>query len=199
MQIAGGAVVFRVVLIGDSSVGKTCLLTRFLHKDFNLNETNTIGASYETYSEVRDGFTMELQIWDTAGEEKFKSLGPIYYREASAALAVFDVSNPLSFEALSGWISNFQSVAGSEAVIVVVGNKIDLVDAQKVTLAEAEQWCGGREYAFVPASAKSGSGVPDVFDRLLTLLERRCGDTTSRAVQRFVAPPLEPARKQDCC
>jgi small GTP-binding protein len=142
---------------------------------------------------------MELQIWDTAGEEKFKSLGPIYYREASAALAVFDVSNPQSFEDLNGWIENFHSVAGSEAVVVVVGNKIDLVDAQKVTNAEAEQWCGAREYAFVAASAKTGEGVPDVFDRLLSLLAERRDDSTSRSVQRFVAPPLEPQEKSGCC
>jgi small GTP-binding protein len=188
-----------VGLIVDSSVGTTRLVARFLHKHFNANETNTSGASYETYSEVRDGFTMELQIWDTAGEEKFKSLGPIYYREVSAALAGFDVSNPSSFQALSGWIADFQSVAGSEAVIVVVGNKIDLVGAQKVTPAEAEQWCSAREYAFVAASAKTGVGVPEVFDRLLTLLANRRDDTTSRAVKRFVAPPLELQAKKECC
>jgi small GTP-binding protein len=142
---------------------------------------------------------MELQIWDTAGEEKFKSLGPIYYREASAAIVVFDVTNPSSFEALSDWISNFQSVAGAEAVIVIVGNKIDLVDTQKVTNVEAEQWCKARDYPFLPASAKTGVGVHDVFDRLLTLLAERRDNSTSGAVQRFVAPPLEPREKPGCC
>jgi small GTP-binding protein len=199
MLIGEGALVFRVVLIGNSSVGKTSLVRRFLHNEFNPSEANTIGASYETYTEVRDGFSMELQIWDTAGQEKFKSLGPIYYREASAAIAVFDLSNSDSFEGLSGWIDSFRSVAGSDAVIVVVGNKLDLVDVQKVTLAEAEQWCAGHEYGFVPASAKTAAGVADIFDRLLAMLADRRDDTASHGVQRFVAPPLEPSESGRCC
>jgi small GTP-binding protein len=198
MRIGEGAIVFRVVLIGDSSVGKTSLVKRFLHNEFSLNETNTIGASYETYTEVRDGFSMELQIWDTAGQEKFKSLGPIYYREASAAIAVFDLSNAATFEALSGWIDNFRSVAGADALVVVVGNKLDLVDLQKVTLEEAEQWCGNHEFGFVAASAKTAAGVADVFDRLLVMLAERRDDTTSHGVQRFVAPPLEPPSSGGC-
>jgi small GTP-binding protein len=197
MLIETDALVFRVVLIGDSSVGKTSIVNSFLHKNFNANEQNTIGAAHESYTEVRDGFRIELQIWDTAGEEKFKSLGPIYYRQAAAALLVFDMSNHHSFESLPGWVENFQNVAGTEAIVVVVGNKIDL-DQLRVTNAEAEQWCKGRGFDFVPASAKLGTGVADVFDVLLTKLAATTDTSTTRGAQRFVAPP-QADEKGGCC
>jgi small GTP-binding protein len=200
MLVDEGSIVFRVVLIGDSSVGKTCVVNRFLHDSFDNHEPNTIGASYETYIENRDGFAMELQIWDTAGQEKYKSLGPIYYRESAAALAVFDMSNHGSFESIPGWIKSFRSVSGEAAIVIVVGNKMDLVDEQVVQIEEAQHWAQVEGLDFLPASAKTGSGVREVFDKLLDrLAEKR---DSFQAKDSASVPPLEPSLpepKSTCC
>jgi small GTP-binding protein len=187
MLLAGDSLVFRVVLVGDSSVGKTSIVNSFLHKSFNGSEPTTIGAAHESYAEVRDGLAMELQIWDTAGQEKYKSLGPVYYRQAAAALAVFDMANRDSFDNLPGWVREFRSVAGSDAVVVVVGNKTDL-DPHAVSCADAEQWCAAQGFAFVPTSAKLGTAVPEVFDLLLT----RLALTRRPATTKLAPPPAEP-------
>jgi small GTP-binding protein len=199
MLIDEGTLVFRVVLIGDSSVGKTCIVNRFRHNNFNSSEQNTIGASYETYSETRNGFQIELQIWDTAGQEKFKSLGPVYYRDAAAALAVFDLSNRSTLEGLDGWITNFRAIAGPDALVVVVGNKADLVDLQKVSEKEARQWCEDQGLDFLATSAKTGSGVAEVFDLVLTRLSQKQCDFATKGVPKFMpTPQLAPAEKKDC-
>jgi small GTP-binding protein len=200
MLIDDGTIVFRVVLIGESSVGKTSLVNRFRHSTFNSNEQNTIGASYETWSEVRNGLHFELQIWDTAGQEKFRSLGPVYYRDAAAALAVFDVTNLATFQRLEEWITSFRNIAGHETVIVVVGNKVDLVDAQRISEAEAKQWCGDQGLDFMQASAKTGSGVAEVFDWLLSRLAETRTDFGTRGVPKFAQPSeLPPEEKGGCC
>jgi small GTP-binding protein len=199
MLFEDGSLVFRVVLIGESSVGKTCLINRFRHNTFNSNEQNTIGASYETYSERRDNLRIELQIWDTAGQEKFKSLAPVYYRDAAAAIAVFDLTNHASFEGMSNWISNFREVAGQEAVVVVVGNKADLVDNQRVSETEARQWVEDQGLDFRQASAKTGTGVQEVFDLLITRLTEKRSEFTEKGAPKFLPAPELPKEEKSGC
>jgi small GTP-binding protein len=194
-----GTLVFRIVLIGDSSVGKTCIVNRFLHDMFNAGEQNTIGSSCETYAEMRDGFRMELQIWDTAGQEKFRSLGPIYYREA-AALVVYDVANRSSLASVQQWIDGFHAAAGRDAIVIVVGNKIGLLDSGSFTDTEGRKFCESRGYDFLLASAKTGAGVAEVFAKLLDNLAERRDSHSTRGVQRYVMPPRHPPDvKSKCC
>ena len=162
--------VLRVVMIGDSSVGKTCIVERFIHSTFTPEPHNTIGTMYETYSEIRNGREVQLQIWDTAGEEKFKSLGHIYYRDASGAVIVFDMTNRTSFNNVSEWIELFRLTAGDGPGICLVGNKTDLADEVVVSEKEASEWAKSKGLAFFPTSAENGSGIKEVFSYMIDLL-----------------------------
>ena len=105
---ASDSTTFRAVTIGESSVGKTCLVNRFIRNKFNNAEANTVGAIYDTYTERRGDQSIEVQIWDTAGQEKFRSLAPVYYRGADAAVVVFDMTKPSTFQCLQSWIDDFK-------------------------------------------------------------------------------------------
>jgi small GTP-binding protein len=153
-------------MIGDASVGKTCMLTQLTEHKFSAMEVGTVSANYQLYLEEIDGLRIEIQIWDTAGQEKFRSLGPIYYRNALGAVAVFDVTNRSSFDNLPEWISSFTDVTGKGPVIVVVGNKCDLSHRFQVTREEAAQWAAGKGLAAHFTSARTGEGIRELFQSL---------------------------------
>ena len=156
----------RVVLIGDASVGKTSILNRLIEDRYDELEAQTIGANYQLFTQEIDSSRVEMQLWDTAGQEKFRSLIPVYYRNAIAAVAVYDVSNMDSFSHLSDWIEQFQNEAGVAAVVFVVGNKTDLVDDRQVKAEDTESWAHARNYSFFECSAKSGDGVKHLFEEM---------------------------------
>jgi small GTP-binding protein len=163
MLSAGFAVRFRVVLIGDSSVGKTSLLGQLVDRRFDERQVSTIGANYQVYSMELEDLRVEVQIWDTAGQETYRSLGPIYYRNALGAIAVFDVANRASFDHLAEWIEAFRSVTAPGAV---VGNKIDDASARAVSQDEAEATARDRGFLCFHTSAKTGEGVGEVIEKL---------------------------------
>jgi small GTP-binding protein len=156
----------RVVMLGESAVGKTSILTRLTDHRFDFNQASTIGANYQIYAAEIDGLQVEMQIWDTAGQERFRSLGPIYYRNAVGAIAVFDVTSRPSFEHLSSWIDGFTTIAGNNVTIAIVGNKIDLEDSRKVNWTETKEFAEARGYLAYETSAFSGKGIPELFANL---------------------------------
>ncbi|XP_070490695.1 ras-related protein Rab-21 [Chironomus tepperi] len=122
---------FKVVLLGEGKVGKTSILLRFVHDQFNKQHLSTIQASFlnkKINFETDDNRNcrVNLNIWDTAGQEMFHSLGPIYYRNSQGAILVYDISSADSFEKIKMWIKELKKVVGDEIVCVIVGNKIDL-------------------------------------------------------------------------
>jgi small GTP-binding protein len=153
----------RVVAIGDSSVGKTSILTRLMGDPFNPYESNTVGANWHLHTTEVQGEPVELQIWDTAGEERYRSLGPLYYRNAVAAVAVYDVTSRGSFENVSSWIDAYRAVAGPDGLVFVVGNKTDLQDKRVVAFEEGLDWAQERRYEFCETSAQSNEGIEDLF------------------------------------
>jgi small GTP-binding protein len=189
--------VYRIALIGDTCVGKTSVMNRFLHNSFNAAQQSTIGTNYETYSEVREGVQVQLQIWDTAGQEKYKSLGPIYYRDASAAVAVFDLTRRETFQNLGSWIDNFLPADG--AAVITVGNKLDLADDQQVSVAEAAAWAGAANMDFVATPAKTGQGIREVFDVLLSKLMWRKGQCTQEGLKARTDRTRSAGEPNGCC
>jgi Ras-related protein Rab-5C len=174
----------RVVLIGDASVGKTSIVKRFLDGQYDPTEFATIGAGYfNNYQTIR-GESVPVEIWDTAGQEKYRSLAPLYYRGAAGAIAVFDVTNPQTCDNLTWWIAEFKKAAGNEAVIAISGNKADLLAAadepansgDKVgsptaadeAMAKAESLALNSNYIFEQTSAQTGQGIRGLFDRFLS-------------------------------
>lgn len=136
---------FKVVLIGDSGVGKSNLLSRFTRNEFSLDSKSTIGVEFATRSIQHDGKIIKAQIWDTAGQERFQSLGVAFYRGADACILVFDVTTKKSFDALDTWRDEFLVQASptnpNDFPFVVLGNKIDLKESRVVTMKEAKQYC----------------------------------------------------------
>jgi small GTP-binding protein len=156
----------RVVAIGDSAVGKTSLVSRLMEERFDPGEAPTIGANWQLYVHEFNCERVELQIWDTAGQEKFRSLGPLYYRSASGAIAVFDVTRRSSFESLDSWISAFTEVAGLQVTVVIAANKSDMDHERQVSQKESQDWARQRGCMLYETSAKTGENVAQLFRAL---------------------------------
>lgn len=156
----------RVVIVGDSAVGKTSLLNRIVDDTFNQYELSTVGANYQLITRRVNGRKIEIQIWDTAGQEKFRSLSPIYFRNATGAIAVFSITSKTSYEHLSEWLSMFTEIAGDDTVIAIVANKCDLKNSIEVDLEPISESCKEKNYIFAETSAQNGYGVKDFFDTL---------------------------------
>ncbi|OHT14340.1 Ras-related protein Rab-6A [Tritrichomonas foetus] len=159
----------RVVLIGNPSVGKTSLVKSLYEGRIDPKYEATIGAAFYTFSTVKNNETLSMQIWDTAGQEKYKSLGPVYYRNAYAAVIVYDISNPDSFNALQSWIDAFVDVTGNTRNIIIVGNKQDLASTQGM-IGEGEKWAKSRNYKFFITSALTGYNVRYMFEAVLEMV-----------------------------
>lgn len=188
-----GAVAYKVVLIGDSFVGKTCLVTRRCKGTFDLANEQTIGARFDPISQVvSDGSVVSLQIWDTAGQEKYRSLGPIYYRQANCGIFVFDLTDRRTFVGLEEWIKVFRETAGPSVPIVIVGNKNDREDAC-VDCSEAEDFAKQYDAPFFETSAKNGSNVEFMFQKVADMAHK-----ASTAVCRK-RPPESDTERSSCC
>jgi small GTP-binding protein len=151
----------RLVLVGDTGVGKTSLIRRFLSHKFAETETSTVGAVYYTQDVMVAGEPVKLQIWDTAGQEQYRALGPIYYRNARAAIAVCDLSNPESIDGLNQWIDAYRAHA-DETFVVVAANKGDLVTGRELTDSVLDRFELLHAKGVV-TSAQTGEGVDELF------------------------------------
>lgn len=154
----------RTVMIGDTSVGKTSIITQLTQHRFHENEKSTVGAMFVLHQERVDGVAIDMQIWDTAGQEKFKSLGPIYYRGAVAGIVVFDWTSESSFTNVSEWIRAFSESAENDASIILVGNKSDLTEEFCVDSGEVERFAEEHGYRLYRTSAYSGQGIKELFN-----------------------------------
>jgi small GTP-binding protein len=159
-----GALPCRVVTVGDASVGKTSMVSQLIEHTFRLDESATIGANFREFSRRVQGTRIELQIWDTAGQEKFRSLTPIYFRNAQAAVAVFAMDNEQSFDSLKAQISNFLAIA-PDAIVYIAGNKTD-IRREAVKRDEAVAFAQAQGYRIYFTSAKTGDAIERMFTDL---------------------------------
>lgn len=152
----------KVVVVGNSSVGKTSVLKRETDDSFEDSTTSTLGASFASKVIEIDEKEVHLQIWDTAGQERYRSMAPMYYRESRAAIIMFSVIDKESFIQVEFW---FRSIKESQvsAILYLVGNKIDLVDEREVSSVEAESLAENYGAAYFEVSAKTSIGVHDLF------------------------------------
>uniref|UniRef100_UPI00398D6A5B Rab5 n=1 Tax=Leishmania donovani TaxID=5661 RepID=UPI00398D6A5B len=154
---------FKLVLLGESGVGKSSVVQRLMKDAFSEKLNSTVGASFFRYtSNVDDDTAVHFDIWDTAGLERFKSLASMYYRGAAAALVVFDIVSADTFEKARYWIRELQANS-PETVVMLVGNKKDLESERQVSLADAQQSAGEMGAMYHETSARSGDGVRDAF------------------------------------
>ena len=174
-----------MVLIGDSGVGKSNLLSRFTRNEFNLDSKSTIGVEFATRSIQVDAKTIKAQIWDTAGQERYRAITSAYYRGAVGALLVYDISKHQTYENVQRWLKELRDHADANIVIMLVGNKSDLRHLRAVPTEEAKQFAskcrdafllGGQELtlkgdnnlSFIETSALDASNVELAFQNILT-------------------------------
>ncbi|KAK7206730.1 ras family-domain-containing protein [Myxozyma melibiosi] len=163
---------FKVVLIGDSGVGKSNLLSRFTRDEFNLESKSTIGVEFATRSISVDGKTIKAQIWDTAGQERYRAITNAYYRGAVGALLVYDISKNSTYENSSRWLKELRDHADSNIVIMLVGNKSDLRHLRAVPTEEAKNFAAENNLSFIETSALDASNVELAFQNILTEIYR---------------------------
>ncbi len=154
---------YKVVLLGDTSVGKSCLANRFVNDSFFEFQEPTIGAAFMTRNLEVGNYNIRYEIWDTAGQERYRSLAPMYYRGAMAAVIVYDITQEDSFKGAKTRINEIKTKGRKDCVIVLVGNKNDLEDKRKVNKQTVYEYVHNQNILYFEASAKSGDNVERVF------------------------------------
>uniref|UniRef100_A0A915K1K8 Uncharacterized protein n=1 Tax=Romanomermis culicivorax TaxID=13658 RepID=A0A915K1K8_ROMCU len=176
-----------IMLIGDSCVGKTCLLIRFKDNAFlHNNFIATVGMDYRIKRIDLDGLKVKLQIWDTAGQERFRSITHAYYRDADAILLLFDISNRATFEHLRSWLSDAKDNGRETTLMYIIGNKLDLGAQRQVKVEEAEKFAEVFKRAalistthgltYMETSGKTGANVDNVFRHVALDLTKKRGE-----------------------
>ncbi|KAJ8601612.1 hypothetical protein CTAYLR_009771 [Chrysophaeum taylorii] len=154
---------FKLVLLGDTAVGKSCLVVRFVRDEFFEFQEPTIGAAFLTQSVNLENATVKFEIWDTAGQERYRSLAPMYYRGAAAAIVVYDITNKESFNGAKSWVKELQRRGDPNVVIALAGNKADLHTKRRVEYEEAQKYAEENCILHMETSAKNATNVKDLF------------------------------------
>ncbi|XP_024382451.1 ras-related protein RABA5e [Physcomitrium patens] len=163
---------FKVVLIGDSAVGKSNLLSRYARNEFNLNSKATIGVEFQTQSMEIGGKEIKAQIWDTAGQERFRAVTSAYYRGAVGALIVYDISRRGTFENVGRWLDELRVHSDASVVVMLVGNKCDLDNIREVSQEEATLLAQNEKMSFIETSAMDATNVTNAFQSVVKEIYR---------------------------
>jgi len=154
---------FKLVLLGDTSVGKSSIVIRFVKGQFSEYQESTIGAAFLTQTVPVQDCTVKFEIWDTAGQERYHSLAPMYYRGAAAAIVVYDITSQESFHRAKSWVKELQRQGSPDVVIALAGNKIDRDEEREVGAADAKQYADDNSLYFIETSAKTNVNVRELF------------------------------------
>jgi len=203
---------FKTVLIGDSGVGKSNLLSRFTKNEFNLESKTTIGVEFATKSIVNEGKVLKAQIWDTAGQERYRAITSAYYRGAVGALLVYDICKPSSFENVEKWLKELRDHADSHVVVMLIGNKTDLRHLRAVKPEEGANFAQRNSLFFLETSALDASNVELAFQKILSEIYTRTKKQLAGTAPQLASPgatvslvpsspPREDHKKQQdrCC
>ncbi|KAJ3423343.1 ras-related protein rab11 [Anaeramoeba flamelloides] len=203
---------FKIVLIGDSGVGKSNLLSRFCRDEFNMESKSTIGVEFATRSMSIQNKTIKAQVWDTAGQERYRAITSAYYRGAVGALVVYDTTNYDSFQNISTWLNELRESSDNNIIIMLVGNKIDMTDSRTVPTDNGKKFAEENDLTFIETSAKDSTNVELAFSTILTRIYERVNsqpktneDENEQKVKKtvggtiFVTEPEEEETEKKCC
>ena len=158
---------YKLIFLGDQNVGKSCILNRFMNDTFKEDYQATIGLDFQSKNVQIDNQDIHLLLYDTAGQEKFRSLIPMYTRDANIVLLVYDTTSKDTFMHLSDWLNDLTNLKKEEIIFALVGNKIDITDKREVTPEEGEKFAEEQRFIFQEVSAKTGEGFSDLFYKSL--------------------------------
>ena len=165
-SINENAIPCKVIIVGDSGVGKTSIIGRYINK-FNENEKSTIGASFSNKISIIDKYKISFDIWDTAGQERYRSVSTIFYKEAYLCIFVFDITEPQSFENIKNyWYNIVIENASSKIILGIAGNKNDLYEKEKVKEKEVQKFCKEIDALYFSTSALLNNTIDDMFTKL---------------------------------
>ena len=168
-----GVGTYKIVLIGSSGVGKTAVVQRFVDDYFGDDFQSTVGVEFKSTTVVIEDETIRLSIWDTAGQERYRSISKAYFRNAVGAILVFSVDNDHSFNDLEQWVNDFYSLASPNAVVFLIGNKIDMVAERKITENNALAFAERHDIEYLETSAKDSINIEEVFVRLTRKIHQK--------------------------
>ena len=196
----------QLLIIGDSTVGKTSLITRYANGIFKEEYLATVGIDYFTKEETINNQSVQVKLWDTAGQERFKSLTQNFFRNAQGVILAFDVTNTESFDNLKDWINSIKkNIEGNNIFIplIIVGNKIDMEDAREIQKDVAEKFASQNKYKYFETSAKTGEGVDDAVRDIVTqvLSAKQSNDNKDegRSSVQIKAEQKGGEKKKGCC
>jgi len=195
---------FKILLIGDSGVGKSCLLLRFADDSWTDSHISTIGVDFKIKTLNVDGKVIKLQIWDTAGQERFRTITSSYYRGAQGIILVFDCTDHESFNNVKQWLGEIDRYACENVNKLLVGNKIDLVSGRVVDKEAAEEFARSMGIEYVETSAKNSEGVDQAFQKMARAIKDRLAASpdspgTNRSDATVVSRDSAPKEKKRFC
>mmetsp|Transcript_18699 Transcript_18699/g.45065 ORF Transcript_18699/g.45065 Transcript_18699/m.45065 type:complete len:209 (+) Transcript_18699:14-640(+) len=193
---------YKVVLLGDATVGKTNLLSRYIRNSLPKNPTATLGVEFATKTLQLQQGKVKAQIWDTAGQERYRSITSAHYKRAVGALLVFDITKKSSFQNCLRWMEELRNQAEPDIVIVLVGNKLDLAATREVSESDARDFAVHHGLHFSEASAFSGENVRHIFELLMQEIyneqsKKKPRDSAEMGSGMALAPP-PPITQQTC-
>ena len=167
MKTTETELVYKILLLGDSEVGKSCFLMRYSDNIFVENYITTIGLDYKLkYVQLDSGETIKVQLWDTAGQDRYRTIAKNYYKGSHGILLLYDITKENSFENKREWVQNIREEVYEKAIIFLIGNKIDKKDERKITTEQGQKLAAEYNLPFFEASAKSGENVEEIFKNL---------------------------------
>ena len=198
-------IVFKLLLLGDSSVGKTSILLKYISNKFDESSISTMGVDYKDKIIDYNKFKIRLQIWDTSGEEKFRSITKNFYRNADGLLVVFDLTKKESFHNVGSWINEAEE-NNDKLKIILIGNKLDLKDGRIVTIDVAKKFAEKNNLKYIETSAKDGTNINESFQTIIDLLFD--GKSSEEILNEFakqdsplcvVDDSMKVKKKKSCC
>lgn len=193
---------FKLLLIGDSGVGKSCLLLRFADDTYTESYISTIGVDFKIRTIDLDGKTIKLQIWDTAGQERFRTITSSYYRGAHGIIIVYDVTDLDSFQNVKQWLHEIDRYASENVNKLLVGNKADLADKRTVQEGDAREFANELSIQFLETSAKEATNVENAFLTMAYEIKQRMASSGPEATPSSSGPNLAAGasvKKKGCC
>eukprot|EP00931_Biecheleriopsis_adriatica_P054115 TRINITY_DN3180_c0_g1_i1.p1 TRINITY_DN3180_c0_g1~~TRINITY_DN3180_c0_g1_i1.p1 ORF type:complete len:202 (-),score=57.73 TRINITY_DN3180_c0_g1_i1:51-656(-) len=187
---------FKLVLLGDASVGKSCLVVRFAKGEFYEYQEPTIGAAFMTQTVSLNSEVVKFEIWDTAGQERYKSLAPMYYRGAAAAVIVYDITSKESFDAAKSWVAELQS---TDTLIALAGNKSDLEASRAIEKEVARSYAEQMGILYMETSAKNGNNVNELFHEIAVRLPKQSKEDDEKAKGFNVGSKGGASASSGCC
>ena len=167
---------FKYIIIGDSNVGKSNILTRYTQNKFNEQYQATIGVEFGAKNLTINNQIIRIQIWDTAGQENFRSITRAYYKNSVCAMVVYDITNRESFENIQSWIEDIRTQSPKTVLIILIGNKIDLDDRRIITYDEGNEFAIKNGLIFGETSAKTGEGIEEIFKKSAQEIDKKMNE-----------------------